>query len=101
MSDKVQCGVYWEHSPYRGRLEVRILSPYGIRGSRLTGGTIMEKRMKANMGEEFNLSPWQIERGERHGNNRRWIANAKKVARRNKRAAEKAKVGKEIRETYD
>ena len=56
--------------------------------------------MKANMGEAFALPPWQEERGERHGNNRHYISNAKKVARRNKRAAEKIKVEKEVRTVY-
>ena len=55
--------------------------------------------MKAMQRAESGEAPWIAERGERHGNNRRYISNAKKVARRNKRAAEKAKVEKEIRDS--
>ena len=54
--------------------------------------------MKAIQRAESGLAPWIVERGERHGNNRQHISNAKKVARRNKRAAEKVQVDKEIKE---
>jgi len=55
--------------------------------------------MKAIQRAESGEAPWIEERGERHGNSRRMEAHLKVVKRRNKRAIDKVKVDKEIRES--
>jgi len=54
--------------------------------------------MKAIQRAESGDAPWIAERGKRHGNKRHMEAHLKVVKRRNKRASDKERVSKEIKE---